>query len=89
MPGITSVCSAQGVTLPPASMRPRLNAGDHTDDAAVVEQRGHASMRPRLNAGDHGLRCLSFSLPSVGFNEAPAECRGSREPGATILEDNA
>ena len=38
---------------PPASMRPRLNAGDHSTSLDNARQMTKASMRPRLNAGDH------------------------------------
>ena len=42
---------------------------------------GLASMRPPRNAGENGSCPNSVVESGVGFNEAPAKCRGKRGEG--------
>ena len=52
MPGMTTLSTCPIEFAAPASMRPRLNAGDDNYYADRYVTMHLASMRPRLNAGD-------------------------------------
>ena len=77
MPGITIAVPGSIAQLGGASMRPRLNAGDHQGQTRRP-RRGiaHASMRPRLNAGDHkkgiqghGIRYTASMRPRLNAGD--------------------
>ncbi|GEM_PF-888652 len=61
-----------------ASMRPRLDAGEYSGDYLHPGHRGRASMRPRLDAGEYAWGVAAVKPEHIGFNEAPAGCRGIR-----------
>ena len=67
MPGITDLERGRDAAVQLASMRPRLNAGDHTRKHFTHSTRTiPASMRPRLNAGDH-MGLSSVTVPVTGL----------------------
>ena len=76
MPGNTMRWAAGYMQPWSASMRPQRNAGEyrlrHVADDRVVP----ASMRPQRNAGEYDALGRRIYAALVGFNEAPAKCRG-------------
>ena len=57
-------------------MRPQRNAGENPSLQDHGRGRPYASMRPQRNAGENAaVKVASWSL-GIGFNEAPAKCRG-------------
>ncbi len=59
-----------------ASMRPQRNAGENAPITSRIASERGASMRPQRNAGENNVALLDYDIIRIGFNEAPAKCRG-------------